>query len=128
MSMKTYSVLYAEDVPNYAIAEMEAEDDRAAIGIAKQFHATGDLAFGDADWENPILRRIVHIEDADGNIVASDIQLDNYTLLTDCKVRDAIQYVLECLSNFKADWLAAHGLKVAFETLESAYAELGGAA
>ena len=33
--MKTYSVLYAEDVPHYGTAEIEAENDAEAIAKAK---------------------------------------------------------------------------------------------
>jgi len=33
---------------------------------------------------------------------------------------------MECLGNFKADWLANHGLTVVVERLELAYAEVGG--
>lgn len=56
------------------------------------------------------------------------ISLDNTLLLTGSDVRDAIQYALECLGNFKSDWLASHGLSVVVEKLEVAYAEVGGAA
>jgi hypothetical protein len=50
------------------------------------------------------------------------------TLITGSAVRDAIQYALECLGSFKADWIASHGLKPVVEKLEVAYAELGDAA
>jgi hypothetical protein len=126
--MKPYSVLYAEDVPNYCTAEIEAENDQDVLNKAKTHANTGDLEFNDPDWSNPILRRIVHILDGNSVAVAQDISLDGHHLLTDSKVRDAVRYALECLGSFKADWLTNHGLNVAVEKLEAAYAELGGAA
>jgi hypothetical protein len=125
--MKTYSVLYAEDVPHYATLEIQAASDEEAITAAKARH-TGDLDFDSPDWESPILRRIVSIEDANYIGVAGDIPLDAHQLLTDSKARDAIQCALECLGSFKADWITSHGLNVVVEKLEAAYAELGGAA
>jgi hypothetical protein len=125
--MKTYTVLYAEDVPHYATVEIQAASDEEAVAVAKARHS-GDLDFDSPDWENPILRRIVSIEDPNYIGVAGDISLDAHQLLTDSKVRDAIQYALECLGSFKADWLNIHGLKVAVEQLEAAYIELGGSA
>jgi len=96
--MKTYSVLYAEDVPHYAAVEIQADDTEHAITAARARH-TGDLDFDSPDWENPILRRIVSIEDANCIGVAGDIPLDGQQLLTDSKVRDAIQNALECLGS-----------------------------
>jgi hypothetical protein len=126
--MKPYSVLYAEDVPHYCTVEIEAESDEDALRKAKRHPGTEDLGFDDPDWNNPICFRIVHILDSNSVAVAQDISLDGHRLLTDSKVRDAVQYALECLGSFKADWLANHGLNVAVEKLEAAYAELGGAA
>jgi hypothetical protein len=123
--MKTYTVLYAEDVPHYTSVEIQAASQDEAINAAKARH-TGDLAFDDPDWENPILRRIVHIQDSNCVDIANDISLDGYQLLTGSTVADAIQYALQCLGNFKPDWLANHGLTVIVETLEAAYIELGG--
>ena len=126
--MKTYSVLYAADVPHYATFEVQADTAEAAILAAKASINAGDVVLADPDWDNTILERIVHIEDEAGKEVANDVALDNKTLLTGSAVRDAIQYALECLGSFKADWIATHGLKPAAERLEAAYAELGGAA
>jgi hypothetical protein len=36
-AMKTYTVLFAEDVPHYGAAEIEAEDDAAALEAAKAY-------------------------------------------------------------------------------------------
>ena len=73
--MKTYTILYAEEVPHYGLVDIEAPDDDAAIEIAKQ-RSVGSVAI-DPDYENAVLKRIVHIEDEAGNIVAHDIALDN---------------------------------------------------
>jgi hypothetical protein len=123
--MKTYTILYAKDVPHYATVEIEADNDQDAIERAKA-HDFGDAPL-EADRNNAVSRRIVHIEDATGNAVGHNISLDDTLLLTGSEVRDAIGYALECLGNFKADWLANHGLTLVVEKLEAAYAEVGGA-
>lgn len=78
--MKTYSVLYAEDVPHYGHAEIEATDDDAAIEAARKLHAESSLDFYDAEWDNAICKRIVRIEDQNGEIIAESIPLDSYYL------------------------------------------------
>lgn len=122
--MKTYTVLYAEDVPHYAAVEIQAACDEEAIAFARS------CDFGDAalepEWNNAVCKRIVHIEDDAGNILASGISLDGTLLLSGSDVRDAVRYALGCLHSFKADWLASHGLNVAVEKLEAAYSGLGG--
>jgi len=80
--MKTYSVLYAADVPHYATFEVEAADTEAAIVAAKAHISSRDVNLCDPDRNNPILQRIVHIEDDTGNTVATDIELDRYSLRT----------------------------------------------
>jgi len=126
--MKTYTVLYAADVPHYATFEVQADTADAAILVAKVSIKAGDVLLADPDWDNTILERIVHIEDETGREVANDVALDNKTLITGYAVRDAIQYALECLHVFKTDWLANNGLAVVVEKLEAAYAEMRGAA
>ncbi len=74
--MNTYSVLYAEDVPHYGTAEIEAENDAEAIAKAK----TGPFETDDPDWNNTVCRRIVHIEDPEGKLIAVDVPLDDYML------------------------------------------------
>jgi hypothetical protein len=123
--MKTYTVLYAEEVPHYATVEIEADNDQDATERAKA-HDFGDAPL-EADRNNAVSRRIVHIEDVAGNTPGHNISLDNTLLLCGSEARDAIRYALECLGNFKADWLANHGLTVLVERLELAYAEAGGA-
>jgi hypothetical protein len=34
----------------------------------------------EAEWNNPVCKRIVHIEDETGNTIANDIPLDDYIL------------------------------------------------
>jgi hypothetical protein len=78
--MKTYKVLYAEDVPHYGYHDIEAEDDQAAIEAAVAFHESGDVSLYEAAWDSSVCARIVHIEDPDGNIIAEDKPLDDYFL------------------------------------------------
>jgi hypothetical protein len=76
--MKTYSVLFAEDVPHYGSAAIEAEDDADALERAKAFDLSDVTT--DPEWENSVSKRIVFIEDPDGNTVFNDIPLDDYDL------------------------------------------------
>jgi hypothetical protein len=78
--MKTYTVLYAADVPHYATFEVQAVTAEDAIRAAKTYIKGPDVFLQDPDWDNTILQRIVHIEDASGIAVANDIPLDNYVL------------------------------------------------
>ena len=73
--MKTYTVLFAEDVPHYGTAEIEAEDDNAALEAAKAY----DLSevTNDPSWEYSACKRIVNIEDPQGNIVFEEVALDD---------------------------------------------------
>ena len=82
--MKTYTVIYAEDVPHYAMGEIEARSPKAAIAKARKLD-TDTFGAYDADWNNAVCRRIVSIQDEAGNDVARDMPLDNYRLehLTD---------------------------------------------
>ena len=76
--MKTYTVLFAEDVPHYGTAEIEAEDDAAALDAAKAYELSE--VTNDPIWENSVSKRIVYIEDAEGNTMFHDVPLDNYVL------------------------------------------------
>lgn len=97
--MKTYTILFAEDVPHYGFAEIEAEDDAAALEAAKTY----DLAEVtiDPEWENSVCKRIVHIEDPAGNTIAYDEPLDDYSLRAggdnDRLLCDAAAEMLEAL-------------------------------
>src|ERR1700722_196856 len=79
-SVKTYSVIYAEDVPHYACGEIEARGPKEAIAKARALD-TDTFGAYDPDWNNAVCRRIVSIEDDKGNDVARDISLDNYRLV-----------------------------------------------
>jgi hypothetical protein len=76
--MKTYSILFAEDVPHYGVVYLEAEDDDAALEAAKAYDFSAIT--NDLELENSVCRRIVHIEDPEGNFVGHDVPLDNYFL------------------------------------------------
>lgn len=80
--MKTYSVLYAEDVLYYGTVEIEAENDAQAIAKATAVtnNDFADTVF-DPDYDNGVCKRIVHIEDPDGKYIAEDVDLDDYTLI-----------------------------------------------
>ena len=76
--MKTYTVLYAEDVPHYGFHDIEAENDQAAIEAAITLHKRGEVSLPEAHWDSTVCARIVHIEDPDGNIIVDDKPLDDY--------------------------------------------------
>ncbi len=75
-----YSVLFAEDVPRYCTVAIEAESAEQAIEKAKDYPNTGNLDFDDPDGSGPVCFRIVHIEDAEGEIVIDDVPLDDFFL------------------------------------------------
>lgn len=77
--MKTYSVIYAEDVPHYAGGEIPARSPKQAIAKARKVDTDTFTAF-DPDWSNAVCRRIVTITDPKGKTIAEDIRLDNYSL------------------------------------------------
>lgn len=77
--MKTYTVLYAEDVPHYAYAEIEARDRNDAVAKARKIDTAFFTAY-DPDWNGAVCRRIVSIDDPDGNTIAQDIPLDDFIL------------------------------------------------
>lgn len=76
--MKTYSILVAQDVPHYGTAEIAAADDAEALAQAKALDP-GDLCT-DPAWDDPVCRRIVHIENPAGEIIAQDVALDGFFL------------------------------------------------
>lgn len=78
--MKTYTVLYAEDVPHYGTVDIDAKSDQAAIAIAKGRDDISDITT-DPAHNDTVSQRIVHIQDPDGNIIAQDIALDTYALM-----------------------------------------------
>jgi hypothetical protein len=97
--MKTYSVLFAEDVPHYAVAVIEAKDDAAALEVAKAYDLS-NLTY-DPEWENSVCKRIVYLDDQDGNTIINDVPLDNYDLRyggdAERRLCDAARDMLEAL-------------------------------
>jgi hypothetical protein len=79
--MKTYNVLYALEVPHFGSIEIEAESDEAALALAMARTDIRDIAT-DADHDDPVLARIVHIEDGSGTDVYRDIPLDDFRLIS----------------------------------------------
>jgi hypothetical protein len=80
--MKTYTVLYAEDVPHYGVHEIQAENDAGALAAAIALHERGAVTLDDAQWTGSVCARIVHIEDEHGSIIAEDHPIDEYFLCT----------------------------------------------
>jgi hypothetical protein len=103
--MKTYIVLYAEDVPHYGTAVIEAENDAGAIAKASAItdEDLGNIT-NDPDHCSTVCKRIVHIQDADGNHVARDLSLDAYTLIHGenkrriCEAAPALLKALEAIA------------------------------
>ncbi len=73
--MKTYKVLFAEDVPHYGVAEILAASDAAALDAARAYNLSE--VTNDGEWENSGCKRILWIEDSDGNKVVEDVSLDD---------------------------------------------------
>jgi hypothetical protein len=74
--MKTYTVLYAEDVPHYGTREFDAADDTLAIERARTITPDAMSKYtNDPEYGNSRCRRIIHIEGPEG-IIAEDIYLD----------------------------------------------------
>ena|ERR1017187_5638874 len=71
--MKTFTVIYAEDVPHYALGEIEARRPKEAVGKARKLDTDTFTAY-DPDWSGAVSRRIVSIENPDGRTVAHDIR------------------------------------------------------
>ena len=106
--MKTYSVLYAEDVPHYATVEIEADSDEEAIVRAK-VHDFGDASL-EAEWSNGACKRIIHIEAPNGEIVADDISLDGVFIRdggdTAMRLSDNAEDMLKALeADYSKDWI-----------------------
>ena len=72
--MKTYTVLYAEDVTHYTAVEIDAMDTVDVIEKAQACDLT-DMPTN-PDWHNAVCRRIVEVTDEDENIVAAFIPVD----------------------------------------------------
>lgn len=96
--MKTYTVIYAEDVPHYASADIEARRPEEAILKARKLETDGFTSF-DPDWSASVCRRIVSIEEPDGTVIAHDIALDEYHLRNG---GDADRHLCEAASDMLA--------------------------
>jgi hypothetical protein len=107
--MKTYTVLFAEDVPHYGTATIRAKNDANALKRAKAYPLSDVTS--DAEWENSACKRIVWIEDADGNTIAEDIALDNcflrYGGVAEERLCDSARATKEILKEF-ADVVEAY--------------------
>jgi hypothetical protein len=87
--MKTYTILYAQDIPHYGSVELEAESDEHVIDAARAHWDAAKLdPVNDPDWNNPVCKRIVEISDEAGRSIANDLRLDNYYL--DCAADEEI--------------------------------------
>jgi predicted metal-binding protein len=83
--MKTYTVIFAQDVPHYGLVEIAARNDKDAIVKAKAHWRSIESGkkpwpLTEPDYDSAILARIVQITHDDGTEVAADIALDNYRL------------------------------------------------
>ena len=87
--MKTYSILYAEEVPHYTAHEIQAQNDAQAVELAKAFDWSALPS--DPDHHSAVLRRIVYIEDdATSETVDESIALDNWFLREGDEKRQAL--------------------------------------
>jgi len=84
--MKTYTVLFAQDVPHYGQVEINATGDKDALAKARLYwkRVQSDKEpwpLNEAQHESAVLDRIVEItDDETGRQVAADIRLDTYHL------------------------------------------------
>ncbi len=107
--MKTYTVLYAKDVPHYGCHEVQAGTDDAAIEAAIALHEQGDVTFDDAQWSGSVCARIVNIQDEHGNTIDEDRPIDDYFLRSGgtasrflCDAADEMLKALDCAESFIA--------------------------
>jgi hypothetical protein len=85
--MKTYTVLFAHEVPYYGSVEISATDDADALAKARVYwkRAQRDKEpwpLNEPDYDCTVLDRIVEMTDETGRQVAEDIRLDKYFLTT----------------------------------------------
>jgi hypothetical protein len=92
--MKTYTVLFAEDVPCYGTAEIEAESDAAALDAAKAYDLSEVTT--DPEWQNSVSKRIVYIEDAEGNTMFHEVALDDYALCLESERAEMLEALELC--------------------------------
>jgi len=119
--MKTYTVIFAEDVPHYAIGEIRAASKRGAIEAAKAYDR--DELFFEPEWQNTVCSRIAEIaDDATGKSIALDLALDNYFLRNGgvaeralCDAASELLAVLEAAGRFS--WVYNAALTTDIEAL-----------
>lgn len=85
--MKTYTVLFAQDVPHYGSVEINATGDVQALAKARIHwervqRDEEPWPLTEAQHESAVLARIVEITDETGRQVAADVRLDTYLLST----------------------------------------------
>jgi len=109
--MTTYTVLFAEDVPHYGFADIEADNAQDAIAKAKAYweeHAEYTPT-DDPDWNNTVCQRIVSISAGDQVEITRDIRLDDHYLGmasdAELRVRDAAPRLLAALKDAHAQVL-----------------------
>ena len=123
--MKTYTVLYAEDVPHYGTREFEAADDALALQRATDITPEAMSKYtGDPDHSQTLCRRIVHIEDPDGKHIAADVPLDEYTLIhgkDKGRICEAAPALLKALETIAA--IPLWGEPIADPDLKAGYSE-----
>jgi hypothetical protein len=131
-ALRTYTVLFAEDIPHYGSTDIEATDAAHALRVAEALD-TSDIYY-EASWDTAVCKRIVSIEDSRGAIIAEDIPLDHYFLRNGgqpdrllCEAAagllEAVQYADQILSDFTPEALRALGLDALFEKARSAIAK-----
>jgi hypothetical protein len=103
---RTYTVLYAVDVPHYGLKEIKASDDAEALAAARLCDTDG--IFDEAQWDGAVCERIVYIEDSDGNTPYRDVPLDQYSLRSggdaDRRLCEGAAGLLAALKRFEAAW------------------------
>jgi len=102
--MKTYTIIYAQDIPHYGCVELEAESDEKIVEAARAYWEATELdPVDDPDWSNPVSKRIVEITDEAGGTIAHDVRLDNYSLERgtdeEIAIRDAAPELLRQLEH-----------------------------
>jgi hypothetical protein len=83
--MRTYTVLFAQDVPHYGQVEIAAAGDVEALAKARVHwervqRDEEPWPLTEAQHDSAVLARIVEITDETGRQVAADIRLDAYLL------------------------------------------------
>jgi hypothetical protein len=110
--VKTYTIIFAEDVPHYGSVEIAAANDADAVVQATAYwnrakNSQEPWPLDDAEYGSAILERIIEITDSDERPVANDIRLDSYYLATarterHARLIDNAAYMAEVLKRIAA--------------------------